>query len=137
MPALVDFVGGGRQMLLCLIRTTNTYLSKTAVACSILFILTTKKKQVSQNTILYWIRSVIAHASDMANDDYCRPVKVQVHEVCKTGTSIPLKKNSYYAVQQVLKAGTWSSQMRFSTGYLRDFTHRFMDTFPIGPVVAA
>ena len=37
-------------------------------------------------------------------------------------------------VQQVLKAGTWSSQTNFSTFYLRDVLHKYMY---IGPVEAA
>ena len=38
---------------------------------------------------------------------------------------------------KLLKAGTWSAQSAFSTTYLRDVTHRHLDTFSIGPVVAA
>ena len=35
-----------------------------------------------------------------------------------------------------MKAETWSAQSTFSS-YLRDVTHRHLDTFSIGPVVAA
>ena len=40
------------------------------------------------------------------------------------------------AIQQVLKAGTWSSHSTFVALYLRDITHRHMDTFSIYFVVA-
>ena len=41
------------------------------------------------------------------------------------------------AVYQVLKAGTGTSQRIFSSFYHKDVTHRHMDTFSMGPVVAA
>ena len=56
------------------------------------------------------------------------------HEVRKV-TSLLFKRNC--AVHQVLKVGTWSAQSAFSSFCLRDVTHRHLDTFSIGPVVAA
>ena len=35
------------------------------------------------------------------------------------------------------QAGMWMSQAMFTTFFLMDVTHRSLDTFPIGPVVAA
>ena len=45
------------------------------------------------------------------------------------------KKN--FAVDQVLKAGTWRRHTTFMRHYLRDITHLSLDTFHLGPVVAA
>ena len=42
-----------------------------------------------------------------------------------------------FAVYQVLKAGTSSSQSTFSALCLQDVSHRHMNAFIIGPVVAA
>ena len=49
--------------------------------------------------------------------------------------SLLFKKN--FAVDQVLKAGTWRRHTTFTRHYLRDITHRSLDTFHLGPVVAA
>ena len=45
------------------------------------------------------------------------------------------KKN--FAVDQVLKAGTWRRHTTFTRHYLRDIAHRSLDTFHLVPVVAA
>ena len=42
-----------------------------------------------------------------------------------------------FAVDQVLKAGTWRRHTTFTRHYLRDIAHRSLDTFHLGPVVAA
>ena len=49
--------------------------------------------------------------------------------------SLLFKKN--FAVDQVLKAGTWRRHTTFMRHYLRDIAHRSLDTFHLGPVVAA
>ena len=42
-----------------------------------------------------------------------------------------------YAVSQVLRAGTWKRHTTFTRHYLRDLSHKSLDTFHLGPVVAA
>ena len=49
--------------------------------------------------------------------------------------SLLFKKN--FAVDQVLKAGTWRRHTTFTCHYLRDIAHRSLDTFHLGPMVAA
>ena len=49
--------------------------------------------------------------------------------------SILFRKN--FAVDQVLKAGTWRRHTTFTRHYLRDIAHKSLDTFHLGPVVAA
>ena len=81
-----------------------------------------------------WIRSVIDHVYRSATDADCKSVKGNAREVWKISTSLLFKRNC--AVQQVLKTGTWSSQMT-SAFCLQGVTHRYIDTFSIGLVVAA
>ena len=49
--------------------------------------------------------------------------------------SILFRKN--FAVDQVLKAGTWRRHTTFTRHYLRDIAHKSLNTFHLGPVVAA
>ena len=49
--------------------------------------------------------------------------------------SLLFKKN--FAVDQVLKVGTWRRHTTFTRHYLRDLAHRSLDTFHLGPVVVA
>ena len=65
IPSLADFVDGDRDtMLLYPTKTIKRYLSRMEqfkLECSSLFISMTKgKKQISLNTILFWIRSVVS-----------------------------------------------------------------------------
>ena len=88
-----------------------------------------------RNTILFWIRSVIALAYESATDEDCREGKAKAHKARKIG--IPLLFRKICAVQQVVKTGMWSSQTEHLAFYLRDVIHRCMGTFSIGPVAAA
>ena len=57
-------------------------MDKFHLACSSLFILVTmKKKRVSQSTISFWIRTVIAQGHGSFSDDGSRTVKVRVHSL--------------------------------------------------------
>ena len=115
VPSLVDFVDGDRnEMLCCLIRSIlskdiKRYLSRMEQfrpECSALFFLITKrKKRVSQNTISFFIRSVISHADQSATGEDCRAVTIKAHKIWKIGTSLLLRKN--FVVQQVLKGKDW------------------------------
>ena len=95
------------------------------------------KKRVSRNTIPFWLRSVISMAHASASEEDCHLLRVRAHEVRKVAASLLFKRNC--VVHQVLKAGTWSSQgsQLTSAFYPRDVTHRHLDTFSIGPAVAA
>ena len=93
------------------------------------------KKRVSRNTISFWLHLVISMAHASASEEDCRALRVRAHKVRKVAMSLLFKRNC--AVHQVLKAGTWSFQSIFSAFYLRDVTHRHLDTFSFGPVLAA
>ena len=86
-----------------------------------------------QNPISLWHRSTISHPYDSTSDADSKAVRVKAHEVCKISISLLFKKN--YAVQQVLKAGTKSSQSTLSFFYSKDLKHSYMDAFYISPVV--
>ena len=93
VPSLADFLDENRdEMLRCHVRAVKRYLSRTEQfrpECSGLFIsLDKRNKPLSQNTISFWIRSVISHAYQSATDENSRTVKVKAHEVQKVGTSL-------------------------------------------------
>ena len=62
---------------------------------------------MSKNAILFRIRSVINPAYRSATDKDYRSIKVKAHKVGKISISFIIRRN--YAVQQALKAVTWSS----------------------------
>ena len=84
IPSSGDFVGGdGDELLLCPIRALRKYLSCTEqyrAEVSNSFVSTKREKRVSQNTISFWIRSVISHVYRSASDEDCRLVKVKAHK---------------------------------------------------------
>ena len=73
IPSSLDFLNGYiDEMLFCPIITLRKSLSSTEQcrpACANLFVSATKKKWVSQNTISFWIRSVINHTCRSATDE--------------------------------------------------------------------
>ena len=84
VASLDNFVGEySCEMLLYLIRAIRKCLSKTVQycpGCANLFISVTKKKWMAQNTIVFWVRSVIHHAYGSAIDEDCRSV-VKAHKI--------------------------------------------------------
>ena len=80
----------------------------------------------------YWIRQVISRAYGEAEDAPPRP---RARELRGLGPSLLFKKN--YAVEAVLKAGTWKRQSTFTHFYLRDLASKTLDTYYLDPVVAA
>ena len=62
-------------------------------------------------------------------------LKVNAHEVRAVVTSVLFRKVK--SLDLVLKAGTWKSMTTFASFYLRDVTHRYLDTFSLGPIVSA
>ena len=121
------------RMLFCPIRVIRKYLSWTdqyRPQCTNSFVTTTRrKKRVSCNTILFWIN----HAYRSATDKNCRLVKIKEHKVRKISTSLPFRNFSPADVEgwHLVVSST------LSTFYLQDVIHRHLNTFSIGPVVAA
>ena len=128
IPSSDDFVGGGCDELpLSPIRVLKKYLARMEQyrpGISGLFVST------SQNTISFWLRSVINLSYVSASDKDCCDLQDKAQEVRKAADSLLFRSNC--AVHHVLKAGTWSSQSTFSSSY-----HGHLDTFSIGPLVVA
>ena len=79
-------------------------------------------------------RGVCQQAYELSGSEQPVPAP-QARETRGIAPSLLFKKN--FAVDQVLKAGTWSRHTTFTRHYLRDLAHRSLDTFHLGPVVAA
>ena len=140
VPSLDDFIVGDRgKVLLRPIRALRKYLTQMEQyhpGIKGLFVTTGwHKKLVSHNTISFWLCPVITLAHASTSEEDCQSLRVRAKEVRKVTTSLMFKRSC--TVHQVLKAGTWSAQSTFSSFYLRDVTHRHLNTFSIGPVVVA
>ena len=138
VPSLRDLTDGDQdEMLLCPVRAVREYLKRTRMfrpELPRLFLSTgLRRKMVSKNTISFWIREVIRTAYVSSGED--PPVRIRAHSTRSIAPSAAFRRN--FAVGQVMKAGVWSRQTTFTSFYLRDVTHRFLDTFSLGPVVAA
>ena len=90
------------------------------------------KREISKNSISFWIRQVISRAYGDAAD---APPNPKARELRGLGPSLLFKKN--FSVEAVLKAGTWKRQSTFTRFYLRDLASKTLDTYHLGPVVAA
>jgi len=79
------------------------------------------KKQITKNTISYWIKLVINRAYENSQERDLEQVKVKAHEVRAIATSLLFKKNS--SLKDVMRAASWRSHNTFASFYLRDLTH--------------
>ena len=141
VPSLADFVGSDpAEMLLCPVRAMRYYIRRTApyrpVYSTRLFLGTGRaKKEVARNTISFWIRRVVRLAYSEMPDGEPALSKVPVHEVRALSTSVLFRRN--LSLGQVMRAAQWRCASTFSSFYLRDLTHKYLDTFSLGPLVAA
>ena len=110
---LMDFVDEDwDEMLLCPARMLRKLLSGTeeyhlvGLNCSSQWV--RGRNGYPGTTFHFWIRLVINHAYRSANITDYTAVKVNAHEVWKTGTTFLFRKNC--AVQQVLRAGMYPSR---------------------------
>ena len=123
---------------LCPVRAVRRYLDRTAAhhsLCERLFVTTGRsKKEISKTTVSFWLRKTISRAYELSGTEQPVPAP-RARETRGTAPSLLFKKN--FAVDQVLKAGTWHRHTIFTRHYLRDLARRSLDTFHLGPVVAA
>ena len=123
--------------LLCPVRAVRRCLDRTAAhhpRCERLFVTAGRSKEISKTTVSFWLRKTISLAYELSGTE--QPVPAP--RACETrgiAPSLLYKKN--FAVDQALKAGTWRRHTTFMRHYLRDLAHRSLDTFHLGPVVAA
>ena len=124
--------------LLCPVRAVKVYLDRTAPhrpRCERLFVAAGRsKKEISKTTVSFWLRKTISRAYELSGTALPVPAP-RARETRGIAPSILFRKN--FAVDQVLKVGTWRRHTTFTRHYLRDIAHKSPDTFHLGPVVAA
>ena len=140
IPALTEFVGDQEvDGLLCPVRAVREYLRRTRdcrPSCSRLFVTVSEpRRPVHPHTLSFWICQVIRRAYAGVSEEECRLVKLGSHEIRAVATSALFRK--VRSLSSVLKAGTWRCMSTFASFYLRDVTHKYLDTFSLGPIVAA
>ena len=129
IPALPKSRDSPNGRLLCPARAVKHYLTRTAQhrpRCERLFVASGHtKKEISKNTVSYWLRQVMSLAYQLLG----KPLPTSsplARETRGIAPSLVFKKN--YAVSQVLKAGTWRRHTTFTRHYLRDLSHKSLDT---------
>ena len=138
IPALPKARDNPNGRLLCPVRAVKLYLRRTAPhrpACERLFLTTgPNPKEIAKNTISFWLRKTIARAYELAGRSLPVPAP-RARETRGIAPSLLYRKN--FALPQVLSAGTWRRHTTFTRHYLRDLAHKSLDTYHLGPVVAA
>ena len=137
VPALPNVSTNRNGRLLCPVWTVRCYLDHTAAhrpRCDRLFITAGhSKKKIAKNTVS-WLRKMISRAYQLSGRSVPDPPP-RAQETRGIAPSLLFKKN--FAVDQKLKAGTWRRHTTFTLHYLRDLPHRSLETFHLGPMVAA
>ena len=138
VPALTNARKNRNGRLLCPVRAVKVYLDRTAPhrpRCERLFVTAGRsKKEISKTTVSFWLRKTISRAYELSGTALPVPAP-RARETRGIAPSILFRKN--FAVDQVLKAGTGRRLTTFTRHYLRDIAHKSLDTFHLGPVVAA
>ena len=138
VPALPKARNNRNGRLLCPVRAVKVYLDHTAPhrpRCERFFVTAGRsKKEIVKTTVSFWLRKTISRAYELSGTALPVPAP-RARETRGIAPSLLFKKN--FAVDQVLKAGTWRRHTTFTRHYLRDIAHKSLDTFHLGPVVAA
>ena len=138
VPALPNSQKNRNGRLLCPVRAVKVYLDRTAShcpRCERLFVTAGRsKKEITKTTVSFWLRKTISRAYELSGTALPVPAP-RARETRGIAPSILFQKN--FAVDQVLKAGTWRRHTTFTRHYLRDIAHKSLDTFHLGPVVGA
>ena len=138
VPALPNARKNRNGRLLCPVQAVKVYLDRTAShrpRCERLFVTAGRsKKEIAKTTVSFWLRKMISLTYELSGTALPVPAP-RARETRGIAPSILFRKN--FAVDQVLKAGTWRRHTTFTRHYLRDIAHKSLDTFHLGPVVAA
>ena len=137
VPALPNARNNLNGKLLCPVRAVRCYLDRTSAhrpRCERLFVTAGRSKKISKTTVSFWLRKSVSRAYQLSGTEQPVPAP-RAWETRGIAPSLLFKKN--FAVDQVLKAGTWCRHTAFTRHYLRDIAHRSLDTFHLSPVVAA
>ena len=138
VPALPKSSTNPNSRLLCPVRAVRCYLACTVLhrsRCERLLVTSGRlKKEISKNTVSFWLQKVISQAYRLSG----RPLPGPSPKARETRSVAPsLLFKNYFAVHQVLKAGTWRRHATFMRHFLRDLLQKSLDTFHLGPVVVA
>ena len=121
VPALTNARKNRNGRLLCPVRAVKVYLDRTAPhrpRCERLFVTAGRsKKEISKTTVSFWLRKTISRAYELSWTALPVPAP-RARETRGIAPSILFRKN--FAVDQVLKAGTWRRHTTFTRHYLRD-----------------
>ena len=138
VPALPNARNNRNGRLLCPVRAVRRYLDRTAAhrpRCERLFVTAGRSKtEIAKTTVSFWLLKTISRAYELSATEQPVPAP-RARETRGIAPSLLFKKN--FAVDQVLKVGTWRRHTTFTRHYLRDLAHWSLDTFHLGPVVAA
>ena len=138
VPSLPNARNNRNGRLLSPVRAVRCYLDRTAAhrpLCERLFVTAgSSKEEIAKTTVSFWLWKTISRAYELSGTEQPVPAP-RAHETRGIAPSLLFKKN--FAVDQVLKAGTWRRHTTFTRHYLRDLAHRSLDTFHLGPLVAA
>ena len=138
VPALPNARNNRNGRLLCPVQAVRRYLDCTAAhhpRCERLFVTAGRsKKEISKTAVSLWLRKTISRAYQLSGTEQPVPAH-RARETRGIAPSLLFKKN--FAVDQVMKAGTWRRHTTFMRHYLRDIAHRSLDTFHLGPVMEA
>ena len=137
VPARLNARNNRNGRFLCPVWAVRCYLDRTAThrpRCDRLFVTAGRsKKEISKTTLFLALEDDIARLRALWNGTSL--ARHRARETRGIAPSLLFKKN--FAVDQVLKADTWRRHTTFTRHYLRDLAHRSLDTFHLGPVVAA
>ena len=138
VPALPNARKNRNGRLLCPVGAVKVYLDLTTShrpRCERLFVTAGRsKKEIAKTTVSFWLWKTISRTYELSGTALPVPAP-RARETRGIAPSILFRKN--FAVDQVLKAGTWRRHTTFTSHYLRDIVHKSLDTFHLGPVVAA
>ena len=137
VPALPNARNNRNGRLLCPVQAVRRFLDRTAahrLRCERLFVAAGRSKKISKTTVSFWLRKTISRAYKLSGTEQPVPAP-RARETRGIAPPLLFKKN--FAVDQVLKVGMWHRHTTFTRHYLRDLAHRPLDTFHLGPVVAA
>ena len=133
VPALPNARKNRNGRLLCPVRAVKVYLDRTAShrpRCERLLVTAGRsKKEIAKTTVSFWLRKTISRAYELSGTALPVPAPL-ARETRGIAPSILFRKN--FAVNQVLKAGTWRRHTTFTRHYLKDIAHKSLDTFHLG-----
>ena len=137
VPALPIASTNGNGRPLCPVRVVRCYLNRTAAhrpRCEQLCVTAGRStKEITKNTVSVWLQKTISRAYQLSGRSVPDPPP-RAQEILGIAPFLLFKKN--FAVDQMLKAGTWRRHTTFTRHYLKDLAHRSLETYHLGPVVA-